>query len=285
MAARGAARRREGRRVNRLVKAGFATLATLAAGAAAAADLPTEKPAPALAPEPALPSTWHFEATIDGWAPSLSSRHGIRNLPALSVYANIFQILPHLEGYIPVSFVAYNENFIVGADLLWVRLGLLKGGEGVFSANAGITLNETIATAYGGVRIPTANPDWSVYGILGARYFNVNGSIELQAPFAGYSRLASQGKDWVDEIVGVKARHRIDDKWFVDFEGDVGGYHGSATAQGYGAIGYKWTQSITTSLGYRVVYVYYQTPANSGGGSFRFNENLHGPEFDVRYAF
>ena len=136
--------------------------------------------------------------------------------------------------------------------------------------NAGLTLNETLATAYGGVRIPTANPDWSVYAILGARYFNVNGSLELQVPFGGYSRFASQGKDWVDEIVGLKARHRIDDKWFLDFEGDMGGYHGSATAQGYGAIGYKWNQSLTTSLGYRVLYAYYQTPANTAAAASVF---------------
>ena len=97
-----------------------------------AADLPTEKPAPALIPEPVLPSTWHFEATLDGWAPSLNLSMGVRNLPAIPVYASIFQLLPHLEGYVPVSFVAYNDTFIVGADLVWVRLGLLKGGEGIF---------------------------------------------------------------------------------------------------------------------------------------------------------
>jgi len=255
----------------------------LCASPAVAADL-AQPPAPAPIPMPAL-SDWHFEATLDGWAPSLNVSLGVRNLPALPVYANIFQILPHLEGFVPVSFVAYNDNFIVGADLLWVRLGLLKGGPGPFGVNAGLTINETAATAFGGVRIPTENPDWRVYAILGARYFNLNGSIDLQAPFAGYSRAASQEKEWADEIVGVKARHRIDDKWFIDFEGDVGGYHGSATAQGYGAIGYKWNQSLTTSLGYRILYSYYQTPANTGSGSFRFQEYLHGPEFDVTYAF
>ena len=127
---------------------------------------------------------WHFEATIDGWAPSLNVSLGVRNLPSFPAYANIFQLLPHLEGYLPVSFVAYNDNFIVGADLLWVRLGLLKGGPGPFSVNAGVTINETVATAYGGVRIPTANPDWRVYATLGARYFNLDGSIELHRPLA-----------------------------------------------------------------------------------------------------
>jgi hypothetical protein len=269
-----------------LAKAILVSAGLLCSAPTFAADLPTKKPAPAPIPEPALPSTWHFEATIDGWAPSLNASLGVRNLPALPAYANIFQLLPHLEGFVPVSVVAYNDNFIVGLSLFWVRLGLIKGGEGAFSGvNAGLTLNETFATATGGVRIPTASPDWSVYGVVGARYFNVNGSLELQTNFGGYSRFASQGKEWVDEIVGVKARHRIDDKWFIDFEANAGGYHGSANALAYGAVGYKWNQSLTTSLGYRVFYVYYRTGAISGNGTFRFQETLFGPQFNVTYTF
>src|SRR5271157_3139083 len=115
----------------------LAAAAALAAGAATAADLPTEKPAPEPVPLPGLPSTWHFEATIDGWAPSLSASLGVRNLPALPVYANVFQLLPHIEGIVPVSFVAYNDTFIVGADLFWVRLGVVKGESAFIGVNAG----------------------------------------------------------------------------------------------------------------------------------------------------
>ena len=267
-----------------LAKAVLTTVGVLAAAPAFAADL-AQPPEPAPIPEPMLPATWHFEATIDGWGPSLNASLGVRNLPALSVFGNIFQLLPLLEGYVPVSFVAYNDNFTVDLSLFWVRLGVVKGGPGPFGVNAGITLNETFATASGGVRIPTENPDWRVYATLGARYFNLNGSLDLQGPFGGYFREASQGKDWVDPIFGFKARDRIDDKWFLDFAGDVGGYHDSATALGYGGVGYKWNQSITTSLGFRVFYVYYQTPANTGSGSFRFNETLWGPQFNVTYTF
>ncbi len=150
-----------------VAKAVLVWVGMLLAAPVLAADLPTKKPAPAPIPEPVLPSTWHFEATLDGWAPSLNLSMGVRNLPALPVSANIFQILPHLEGYIPVSVVAYSDNFIVGADLFWVRLGVNGTfGPGVLGGvNAGLTVNETLATAYGGVRIPTAAPDWSVYGI------------------------------------------------------------------------------------------------------------------------
>ena len=261
----------------------------LCAAPAFAADLPTEQPAPAPIPEPALPSTWRFEATLDGFAPSMYASMGVRNLPTLPVYASIFKILPHLEGIVPVSAVAYSDNFIVGAGLFWVRVGVggtFTPGEGAFGGvNAGVVLNQTVATAYGGVRIPTPNPDWSLYGILGARYFNLNNTINLQVPVAGFNRSTSQVKDWADEIVGVKARHRIDDKWFLDFQFDAGGYSGSATAQAYGAVGYKWNQSLTTSVGFRVFYAYYQTAANSGTGSFRFQQTLWGPELDATYTF
>src|SRR5271166_3916084 len=126
-----------GREMRGVAKAILAAIGLLSAAPTFAADL-APPPAPAPMPMPAL-SDWHFEATIDGWAPSLSASLGVRNLPALSVYANVFKLLPLIEGIVPVSFVAYNDNFIVGADLFWVRLGLLKGGPGPFGVNAGIT--------------------------------------------------------------------------------------------------------------------------------------------------
>ena len=234
---------------------------------------------------PAL-SDWHYEVSLDGWAPSLNADMGIRTFRALPVSANIFQILPLLEGYIPASAVAYNDNFILSASIFWVRLGVVKGGDGPLGVNAGVTLNETAAAAYGGVRIPTANTDWRVYATLGARYFNINGSLDLQTNLGGgYSRVASQGRSWVDPIAGVRARHRIDDKWFIDFETDAGGYSGSATALAYGAVGYKWNQSLTSSAGYRVFYEYYQGAAVSGNGSFRFQQTLYGPQFDTTLTF
>ena len=53
--------------------------------------------------------------------------------------------------------------------------------------NAGLTINETIATVFGGMRIPTA-PDLSLYGTLGARVINFNGSLDLSVPVVGFSR-------------------------------------------------------------------------------------------------
>jgi hypothetical protein len=45
------------------------------------------------------------------------------------------------------------------------------------------------------------------------------------------------------------------------------------------------TASRRASLGYRVFYTYYQGPANSGNGSFRFQEFLYGPQFNTAFTF
>jgi hypothetical protein len=249
-----------------------------------AADLAAPAPTPA---PPAAPKDWQFELTLDGWAPSLASNVGVLNFPTASANVGFFTLLDHLQGLFPGSFVAYNNNFILGADVFWYRLGASAAfGPGVFGGvNASETLNETFATAYGGVRLPIASPNLSVYGIIGARYFNLNASLTLNAPVVGFSRSVSQGKDWVDEIVGLTARYRIDDKWFLKFEADGGGYSGSGTWQVFPAVGYNWNPSITTSLGFRALYAYEQTPARIGNGSFRFQETMYGPELDVSYNF
>ena len=133
-------------------------LAGLALSApAVAADLATPAPTPV---PMTISSGWHFEATINGWAPNLWAGAGIGPFPVANVYANVFTILRHLDGIVPVSAVAYNENFVIGADLFWFRLGVnSKFGQAdgpLGGVNASLTLNETLFTPYGGIRLPIA---------------------------------------------------------------------------------------------------------------------------------
>jgi len=244
------------------------------------------------APEPApmtISSGWHFEATLDGWAPSLWSNIGVRRFPVASVYANVFTILRHLEGIVPLSAVAYNDNFVVGADLFWTRVGL-NGSFGRANGPLGgvgvdLTVNQTFFTGYGGVRLPIASTSLSLYGIVGARLIDVNAALNLNANVGNLGVSASEGKTWADPIIGLFARYRFNDKWVLKFEADGGGYSGSATAQVFGALGYNWTPNITSSVGLRYLYAYEQTSANAGDGSFRFQQTMFGPEFDTSINF
>lgn len=262
-----------------------ATALLALAGQAAAADLPARKDAP---PPPAQ-NDWRFEATLNGWMPSLLVNTGYGRLPTASASIGFFTVLKNLYMNVPVSFIARNDNFIAGLDLYWARLGTnahfgAAPGSPFGGVNAGLTIGQTILTGFGGLRVPVGSPDLSLYAVAGARYFNLNESINLSIPVAGFDRNASLTKNWVNPIVGANLRYRIDEKWFLDGEADIGGVGGSATWQAFGAVGYNWTKSLSSTLGFRALYAY-SRQYNDNGGSFRFQETLYGPQLTLSYRF
>ncbi len=62
---------------------------------------------------------------------------------------------------------------------------------------------------------------------------------------------------------------------------DLGGWTDSATGQALASVGYNWTQNISTTLGYRVMYTY--THQDTGTNlafqprSFRYQQWMYGP--------
>ncbi|MDI9847117.1 hypothetical protein QM467_03460 [Rhodoblastus sp. 17X3] len=256
---------------------------------ALAADLPSvkEAPAPVLAP---IPSGWRFEATVNGWAPSIISNVGVAGFPTSSVDVGFFKILSKLNGVVPLSLIARNDTFIAGVDLYWSALsaGASFRGPAALTTFGGVNANlhtaMTILTGFGGVRLPLQIANLNFYGIAGARYFGVNNTLGLSAPVAGYGLSATQGKDWVDPIIGFASRYVINEKWFVDAEADIGGYNKSVTWQTFAAVGYNWTQNISSTVGFRALYVDYEK-ANNFNGSFRFQQTLLGPQATIIYAF
>ena len=67
-------------------------------------------------------------------------------------------------------------------------------------------------------------------------------------------------------------------QWFFNALGDSGGFGvgSKLTTRCIAAVGYNWTSSISTSVGYRALYTDYQQ-SNGGNGSFRWNTTLYGP--------
>ncbi len=258
------------------------------AAPAFAADLPTTKPAPAPIPEPAIASTWHFELTGYGWATSMAGNTGILQFPTVPFFASFGDILDHFQGAFMGAAVARNDMFIGGLDLIWSRIGtnviFQNPSSALYGAGADIKLTTTIVTAFGGLRIPIGPPNLELYGTLGARYFNDGVSNTLTGPVFGFQHHTSVSKNWIDPVVGLVGHYRINDRWFVNALGDIGGLDKSATGQALGAIGYNWTQSISTTLGYRVLYAY-EKQNNAANGSFRIQQWMYGPFAALKYSF
>ena len=276
-----------------LAKAVFLSLAALAAGAASAADLPTRKPPPV----PVLvaePPPWRFEITGYGWASSLAGTSGFGGLPSLPYYASFGKVLEHLDGALMGALLARNGAYIVGLDMLWSRVGgsgTVRVSYGPFNAaGADLTLTEGVATAFGGLRIPIGPPNLELYGTVGARYMYSGTKLTLGTPVPGFSASTSVNKGWVNPVAGFAAQYRIDDRWFMNVLGDLGGWSDSATGQALASVGYDWTRNWSTTLGYRVLYTYEKqdTGFNALTGadrSFRYQQWMYGPFVGVKYSF
>jgi len=257
------------------------------ASTALAADLPTKKPPPEAPLPPALQPVWRFEFTGYGWGSSTSGFAGIRNLPEVDYYADFQKLLEHLDGVLMGAATASNGTFLLGVDFIWVGLSggaAIKNPEAVLpGTEANVTLREAIATGVGGLRIPIGPPNLELYGIGGLRWFGTKASLTLSNPFVPISPSATLREGWLDPIAGFTAKYRIDPKWFINSEADIGGWSDSATGQALASVGYNWTDNISTTLGYRVLYTYDKQGQTTG--SFRYQQWMYGPFAALKYGF
>jgi hypothetical protein len=268
-------------------------IAALCATSASAADLPTKKEAPApLVPLP-LPSSWHYEFTGYFWGSSVAGSTGFGVQPSLPYYASFPTLIQHFQGGIMSSFVARNDTFIGGIDLIWSRIGgsatLSNPDSALFGGKTSLTLNESAITAFGGVRVPIGVPNLDLYGTVGLRNFYAGTKLSVSGPLGLFNGTETVNKDWIMPVAGFAGQYRFNDRWFMNMLGDLGGWSDSATGQALASVGYNWTQNISTTIGYRVMYTY--THQDTGFNdtfeprSFRYQQWMYGPFAGAKYSF
>jgi hypothetical protein len=270
------------------VYAAALVVAGLCGTPAAAADLPTKKPAPEEIVAPALPSNWHYEITGYGWGTDLAGQSGVGPFPTSPFFIDFLKLLEHFQGGLMTAFVARNDTFIAGLDVILSRIGAGTNFENptsaLFGDHANLTLTEAIVTAFGGLRIPIGPPNLELYGTVGARYFHIHTALDLSFPAVGFEPTFTLTKDWADPVAGLVAHYAINDKWFINFLTDLGGLSNSATGQVLGSVGYNWTPSIATTLGYRVLYTY-ERDISGPLRDFRYQSWMYGPFAGFKYSF
>jgi hypothetical protein len=272
----------------RTYSAALVVLAGFYGAPAIAADLPTKKPPPQEIVAPDLPSSWHYEITGYGWGTDIAGQTGVGPFPTSPIFINFLKILQHFQGGLMTSFVARNDMFIAGLDVILSRIG---GGTNfqnptspLFGDHANLTLTQGIFTAFGGMRIPVGPPNLQIYGTLGARYFYSRTALDLSFPVTGFEPNFAITKNWADPVAGLAAHYAINDKYFINFLADMGGLSNSATGQVLGSVGYNWTPSFSTTLGYRVLYTYFRDESGPAH-DYRYQSWMYGPFAGAKYAF
>lgn len=252
--------------------------------AAAAAMLMSAAPAFAadMTPPPEevpIEHTWKFQLTVYGWASGLNGDVGIRDLPPVSVDITFADLLKNLDGAVMGSFYASDGEWTVLTDLIWAKVS-----DNVTVTEAGGTVNykqtQAIVSGIVGYALPVGIPDLQLSATAGVRYNRIKAKLEINPVyFPGISREGT--KDWADPTIGLLAQYDINERWFVNALADVGGFGVGSdfTAQGFLAVGYNWTEKISTALGYRAIYTDYDK------NGFVYNVTQHGLYSSVAFHF
>jgi hypothetical protein len=273
----------------RIYATALAALVGLCGAPAVGADLPTKKPAPEEVVAPVLPSSWHYEITGYGWGTDLAAQTGVGPFPTSPSFINFLKILQHFQGGLMTSFVARNDNFIGGVDLILSRIGFGTNfrdpTSALFGDHANLTLTQGIVTAFGGMRIPVGPPNLQLYGTVGVRYNYSRTALDLSFPVSGFPSAGfAITKNWADPVAGLAAHYAINDKYFINFLTDMGGLDNSATGQVLGSVGYNWTSSFSTTLGYRVLYTFFRDESGPIH-DYRYQSWMYGPFAGAKYSF
>ena len=212
---------------------------------------------------------------------------------------------------------ASNGPFGVYGDLVWMQVrasgSILQLRSPVadvaVAASADGHLKQTIAIGEAGVAYELAR--WKFLGApssvtsldayAGMRYWFVDLDLQLDVAGAGTSQLLdlsqagalgvakSGALQWVDPVIGLRARHEFSPGQRFETRGDIGGFGaGSAFSwQVYGGYARDFEFKglmLTSALGYRALSVNYST-TGSDGRQNGINAVLHGPVISLGLRF
>jgi len=241
-------------------------------GPAAAADITKAEPVPIEAGD------WKYQLTLYGWATSLAGDVGIRDLPVAHVDVSFADILRHLDGAFMGSIYGTNGEWMFLADLVWAKISVEASGPVIGTVDYRQT--QAIASGIVGYALPIGVPNLDVSATAGIRYNYLKGNLDVSpAHFPGVSR---EGKrDWVDPTIGLFMHYDFNDRWFANGLADIGGFGAGSkiSTQAFAAVGYNWSEKISTALGYRVLYTDYDKD------NFLYKTTQYGPYLSLGIHF
>ena len=222
---------------------------------------------------PASATDWQFSATPYLMFPSMSGNAQVGPLRA-DVSTSPGDVFSNLNWGVMGLLEAHNGTWGVNLDLSYMNLdatddherGSVNGHQGAYSAT-GLYRVAPGLDVYAGIRVNS-----------------------LGVHLEGFDAVAPRGdgartRTWVDPLIGARAVLPIGDKFDFTLLADFGGFGlgSDVAAQVWPSFGWKASDSLKVSAGYRMIYTDY----SSGEGAERFVYDIttFGPTLGVSIHF
>jgi len=206
------------------------------------------------------PSNWDYLIQPYLLFPNMSGETAIGDLPAIDVDADIGDIFGHLKFGAMLYLEATNNTWTVSTDLIYMHLNQeVKKGDFITDGEA--NMKQFVAELAGLRRVSP----WLEAGI-GARLVSLNVDLDFETVLS--TRNAETSETWVDPVIIARSNGNFNEDWLYMLRFDFGGFGigSDFTWQLQADIGYNFSETFYTSLGYRFMSIDY----NKGNGSDLF---------------
>lgn len=219
--------------------------------------------------------------------PNMKGTIGLGNLPNAEIDASTNDILGNLKMGFMLNLEASNDQWAIGSDILYMKLGTQK-------VRSRELINGSVISASG--ELEAKQTGWEVMGLrrvtpwlevgLGMLLNSINTDLELNLPALGGGTTTlgnSKSKTWVDPMIIARIKSNKVKQFNYQFRGEIGGFGiGSDFAwqiQAYA--GYRFSELFELSGGYRIISLDYDN--GTGENRFLYNVDTSGPV--IRFGF
>lgn len=236
-------------------------------------------------PRPALAQDdWQLRLSPYAW---LAGQKGevatIPGLPPVTINLSPREALENTEGGAMIMLDARRGPHGFVADLVYthVQIDVTLLPEPIGLGMKSISRNTLATAAY--------QHEWFRQGqtvvdlIAGVRYWKVDSELRFSGGLGALAgRSVRSTKSWIDPGIGIKARTPLGgSRFYLEAGAGIGGF-GAGSKRFYdlaGNVGYQWTRSIGTTLGYRLFDVDYER------GDFLYDVRQEGWQLGLTWAF
>jgi hypothetical protein len=206
-------------------------------------------------------SDYKFQITPYGFITGVNGTIGEQGRTA-NVDASFGDVLHHLNMVAMVYFDARFGRWRAYVDNLYVDVSDARSTPGPLFSSARVATRLWIVDPEAGYAV-FQREGKEVAVTAGARIWNIDNRVTLTRPDLSVS-LGRGRRSLADPIVGVFFSSSVGQKMFVFAKGDIGGFDAGANTdwQAFGGAGYKLTEKIVVSAGYRYLSIENQ-PGNS----------------------
>jgi len=226
--------------------------------------------------------TWQFHLAPYAW---LAGQNGTVStfplLPPADVDVDFWDdIFGNINGALFLVGEARQGRFGVFMDIAYVDIESDNATPGPYFSSVVSATESWIVTATGLYRM-VENPGTLVDLVAGIRYWSVDSTLKLR-PGMLSGRTASNKEDWVDPLIGLKGIASLgDSKFFLSGGFAIGGFGAGSDFMWDASInlGYQWTETFSTTIGYRYLDVDYEDDG------FLYDVAQDGPTLGLSWCF